>query len=602
MPGQTLQARYRIENEMGRGGFGAVYRAWDGNLNRWCAIKENLQVSPEAQRQFKREATVLANLSHPNLPRVIDHFSLSGHRQYLVMDFVEGEDLASLSERQGRIPIDQAVKWISQVADSLVFLHSLEPPVFHRDIKPANIRITPKGQAMLVDFGLVKVSAPQSQTTVGAQAITPGYAPPEQYGHGVTDARTDVYALGATLYRLLTGQVPLESVQRLSGAELPPPNRLNPQIPPYISQAIEHAIAIDPERRYQSVAEFKAALSPGNAPYVGRPPAPAVGRDVPPIPRTIVVSPEEAYPSRAPARVSPASPAQKTRRGGSPLLMIGGGVIVLALFVITIVGLGGWLVISSQMSARSTEDARKTFTVVAQNQETSTEVVRSTNTAASILTLTAEPIVTATAQAGLTATAEAAANATALAAPTATAKARDDYISSLFAGAKIVYGPTDGTLPHDPANNKIEYIEADVSVSSFIVDVQFANPYPTSVGKWVNGLAFNLANDNQYRLTMASTAYWDFNDFYENNKQIDKTVADGHTSVIQTDASGTNLIRFVRKDSRGWVYINGQFVTELDLSAWGNLESIWVATGMVVDSEFAGQTTDYFGFTIWSLP
>src|SRR5512137_2167770 len=171
--GQVFNNRYRIVKLLGQGGFGAVYRAWDSNLNKPCALKENLDVSPEAQRQFMREATILANLSHPNLPRVTDHFSLPGQGQYLVMDFVEGEDLASLQQRQGgALPVGQVLGWINQVADALTYMHSLQPPVVHRDIKPANIRITPEGRAMLVDFGLVKIYDPGMQTTLGARAVT----------------------------------------------------------------------------------------------------------------------------------------------------------------------------------------------------------------------------------------------------------------------------------------------------------------------------------------------------------------------------------------------------------------------------------------------
>ncbi|MFM8322352.1 MAG: serine/threonine-protein kinase, partial [Chloroflexota bacterium] len=250
----VLLNRYRIEHELGRGGFGAVYRAWDQNLSRTCAVKENLDTSTEAQRQFQREATTLANLSHPNLPRVTDHFSLPSQGQYLVMDFVDGEDLASYLAREGRVPLDQALDWAFQALDALVYLHSRQPPVLHRDIKPANLRLTPDGRVMLVDFGLVKMYDPSLKTTLGARAVTPGYAPPEQYGTGRTDARSDIYALGATLYRMLSGADPLESVQRIAGGQLAPARELNPHVPPALSQALEKAMALDPGQRFQSAA------------------------------------------------------------------------------------------------------------------------------------------------------------------------------------------------------------------------------------------------------------------------------------------------------------------------------------------------------------
>jgi serine/threonine-protein kinase len=259
-----LEGRYHIENELGRGGFGAVFKALDLRLNKPVAVKENLDASPEAQRQFAREATVLANLAHPNLPRVIDHFSVPDQGQYLVMDFVAGEDLNTMIERDKVIPLEPAVSWAAQVADALDYLHSQQPPILHRDVKPANIRITrssgPHGRAMLVDFGLVKYSDPSVKTTMGARAITPGYAPPEQYGVGYTDTRTDIYALGATLYAAVTGREPVESVQRMTGMVVLPASTVDPNIPAALSRAIDRAMALEPDQRYQSAADFRAAL------------------------------------------------------------------------------------------------------------------------------------------------------------------------------------------------------------------------------------------------------------------------------------------------------------------------------------------------------
>ncbi len=258
--GSILQDRYRLGAELGRGGFGAVYKAWDTHLNRPCAIKENLEASFEAQRQFIREASVLADLHHPNLPRVTDYFLIPNAGQYLVMDFVEGEDLHHLVEKRGPLPIEQAVAWIIQVSQALEYLHEHQPPILHRDIKPANIRITTKGKAMLVDFGLVKLFDPNLRTTIGARAVTPGYAPPEQYGRGMTDARTDVYAIAATLYYALTAEDPLESVQRVSGEHNPRADELNHRVPISLAFITEKGLALSPEERYQSAAEFRMAL------------------------------------------------------------------------------------------------------------------------------------------------------------------------------------------------------------------------------------------------------------------------------------------------------------------------------------------------------
>jgi len=264
--GQVLISRYRIVNLLGQGGFGAVYRVWDTSLGCPCALKENLGSSPDAQKQFRQEAILLSNLIHPNLPRVTDHFFVPAQGQYLVMDFVEGEDLQKKVERNaGPLPVLQVLPWIEQICDALTYLHTRVPAVIHRDIKPANIRITvdaanPLGNAVLVDFGIAKVYDPSLKTTVGARALTPGYSPLEQYGHGKTDSRTDLYALGATLYTVLTAQVPVDSLQRQMGKPLLAPCTLNQAIPPDMENVILHAMQIDPVQRFATAAEFKAAL------------------------------------------------------------------------------------------------------------------------------------------------------------------------------------------------------------------------------------------------------------------------------------------------------------------------------------------------------
>lgn len=325
--GRVLQGRYRIERELGRGGFGAVYCAWDTNVNRRCAVKENLEIAAEGRRQFSREATILANLSHPNLPRVTDHFSIPGQGQYLVMDFVEGEDLGSLVDRQGKIPVEQVLNWMIQVADALAYIHSQQPPVLHRDIKPANIRLTPSGQAMLVDFGLVKVFDPVLKTTMGARAVTPGYAPPEQYGQGRTDHRTDLYALGATLYTLLTGQEPLESVQRVAGRQMVSVCVANPNVSPKLGEVVERAMALEPSRRYQSANEFKAALQECQA--ASSTPIMVARVSPPPLAPTMQLA-EPALPGPVVRQI----PAQKSREKRKTLwIWVGLGALVLVGFI-----------------------------------------------------------------------------------------------------------------------------------------------------------------------------------------------------------------------------------------------------------------------------
>ena len=270
--GEIVYQRYRIVKLLAQGGFGTLYRAWDTALGRPCALKENLDPSPGGQRQFLREAKILANLIHPGLPRVTDYFLIQGQSQCLVMDYVEGQDLQEmLEDRGGPLPEARVQVWASQICDALIYLHSQTPPVIHRDIKPANIKITPQGQAVLVDFGIAKVYDPKLKTTLGAQAFTPGYSPFEQYGKGKTDPRTDIYALGATLYTLLTAREPPESIQRVVNDPLVPPRQLNLSLSLRTSAAVMKAMQMDPTQRFPNAADFKAALTP---PPAFRPPAP----------------------------------------------------------------------------------------------------------------------------------------------------------------------------------------------------------------------------------------------------------------------------------------------------------------------------------------
>ena len=299
--GFLLQDRYRIDRVLGHGGMGAVYLALDESLGIQCAVKENLNASPDSERQFRREATLLASLRHPNLPRTTNHFIL-GSQQYLVMDFVEGEDLKERLARQHPLPEDTVLCWVYEICDALTYLHTRQPVIIHRDIKPANIKLTASQDAMLVDFGIAKATGTGQKTTTGAVALTPGYAPPEQYGMGRADPRTDEYALAATVYTLLTNHTPPDSMERLLGnAELVPPNQLRTDISPTVNDAIMRALSVRPDARFASVADFKAALR-GEIPAT-----PTVGPGMQP---TIVAGGQATVLHSAPGTVNVAGSAE----------------------------------------------------------------------------------------------------------------------------------------------------------------------------------------------------------------------------------------------------------------------------------------------------
>ena len=209
--GEVLRGRYKVRERIGQGGAGSIYLADDLRLEgRQCALKEveydralSENLLEEARQQFLREATILARLDHPNLPKVSDFFS-NGPRDYLVMDYVPGKDLRTMvldARREKKfLPEQEVLGWAHQLADALNYLHTQEPAIIHRDIKPSNLKITPSGLLKLVDFGLVKIMAPEEITITVIQGQgTALYTPIEQYGadEAHTDARADIYAFGA---------------------------------------------------------------------------------------------------------------------------------------------------------------------------------------------------------------------------------------------------------------------------------------------------------------------------------------------------------------------------------------------------------------------
>jgi serine/threonine-protein kinase len=273
--GEVLHSRYRILERIGQGGMGNIYLADDTRLEgRKCALKEveydrglPPTVLQQAQEQFLREATVLARLDHPNLPKVSDFFS-GNLREYLVMDYVPGKDLRDLMMEARRkkafLPEPEVLGWAGQLADALNFLHQQDPPIIHRDIKPSNLKITPNNVLKLVDFGLVKIMAPDEVTITIIQGQgTALYTPMEQYGSddAHTDIRADIFSMGATFYHLLTNEPPSDARRRfLDSDSLLPLREINSKISPRTENAILWAMALHPDDRPQNVVEFRDAL------------------------------------------------------------------------------------------------------------------------------------------------------------------------------------------------------------------------------------------------------------------------------------------------------------------------------------------------------
>lgn len=360
--GSLLSGRYHIVQLMGKGGFGAVYKALDERFQgqRVVAIKEmsDAQLNPsekaKALQDFRREADLLVPLSHPNLPNVSDFFE-EGGKAYLVMEFVEGETLEKKQEEAGG-PLDEALVmgWALQLCNVLNYLHTRPHPIIFRDMKPSNVMVTREREIKLIDFGIARVfkaTVTKDTSLLGSQ----GYAPLEQYGRGQTDARSDIYALGATLYDLLTHEVPADSpTRRVNPGAFETPHQLNSAISAATEAIVLKAMEEEPRNRFQSAAEMYQAImasgvvppnSPG-LPTSGSIPGFPISQPLPTYPTTphgltqpnsskrspVIVTPPSIAPSKTPA-VPQAGQPRITRRG----ILIGG---IAAATAVTVGGLG----------------------------------------------------------------------------------------------------------------------------------------------------------------------------------------------------------------------------------------------------------------------
>ncbi len=269
-----LHQRYRIIRELGQGGFGKVYEALDDKLDCIVAIKERLAKmdSEKMRRAFEKEAKLLANLRHPVLPKVMDHF-FAGQGQYLVMEFIEGDDLARLlSKWKQPFSVEQVLAWAEELLKALEYLHTRSEVILHRDIKPGNIKLTHEGEIFLLDFGLAKGYAGEmlvpesSQRSSSIHGYTAAYAPLEQFNNSGTNEQSDIYALGATLYHLLTGRAPVNAAQRYTKMEMEgrdpllPAHEVYSAVPQHVSLVLTQAMAMSRRERLRSAAEMRQAL------------------------------------------------------------------------------------------------------------------------------------------------------------------------------------------------------------------------------------------------------------------------------------------------------------------------------------------------------
>ncbi len=269
-PNRILKDRYQIISLLGQGGMGSVYRGFDTALDRPVAVKQlrpgvaaDATTTAAIEQQFEREAKILAALTQPNLPRVTDYFT-DDNVPYLIMDYIEGDTLSDLlKQKPNGFPENQVLNWADQILSALEYIH--QHGVIHRDIKPGNLRLTPDGRIFLVDFGLSKsLQSEHPDTATMMRGVgTAEYAPPEQYDStlGHTDARADIYSLGATLYHLLVGKAPASVTQRMAEPQMFQPARdTGALISPQVDQVISRAMEIERAKRFPSAADMRAAL------------------------------------------------------------------------------------------------------------------------------------------------------------------------------------------------------------------------------------------------------------------------------------------------------------------------------------------------------
>ena len=265
-PGLVLQERYQIVRSLGNGGMGAVYEALDLRLDTSVALKQAFSADPRLRKQFEQEARLLAQLHHPALPRVSDYFT-EGERVFLVMQFIAGDDLAEIISKQpGPLPRNQVIAWADQLLDALVYLHTRDRQIIHRDIKPHNLKLTGNGRIALLDFGLAKAESDTTASSASVFGFTRRYSPPEQMQDQGTSPLSDIYALGATLYHLVTGVKPADALVRAKAVgqslddPLTPANEIHAAVGPEVAAILQRALALDPQKRFRSADEFRDSL------------------------------------------------------------------------------------------------------------------------------------------------------------------------------------------------------------------------------------------------------------------------------------------------------------------------------------------------------
>jgi tRNA A-37 threonylcarbamoyl transferase component Bud32 len=619
--GRTF-GKYEIQRELGRGGMAAVYLAYQGDLDRHVALKvlpREFMHERNYLERFRREVRTIANLRHPHILTVHDFGEEDGWT-YLVMNYVEGDTLADRIEASGnQMSLPLVVRITGQIASALDFAHGRG--IIHRDIKPANVLMDQQDNAYLADFGIVKLAEANEQLTGSGMVGTPSYMAPEMSGAGSISPLVDVYALGVTLYQMLTGELPYKGdtpVGVMMGhtfQPIPDARTLRPDIPTDFQRVINRTLDKDPAKRYQSAGAIFADLQQAGvgqraaATLIEVPAAPTNPAGYSSLDATMpeAVRPYGSIPATPPPPVyqpparhdtSAPPPAMQTPRtkGSTKLLLPAGIVITLVVCVGLPLLVGGTILGKNMLDQNATAAARET--AVAEAQASGTANTIATHTAAPHATATAQEQASATAQAQATGTenAQATASAEAQSNQEESYQATQDFLSGLISNAPIAFGLEDRTL-RMVDNGYTEGIDSGTDVTNFFAIADF---FPHVSGRWSIGYIFrsDVSSGMQYLMVVRYTGEWEFGllDADEANSYV--LIDSGKTSAVSPTAN--NLLLIVH-ERYGEFHLNDTLVTELDLSEFTGSGTVWACSDFYPDDTHAG-TVDVEGFGVWELP
>lgn len=642
---QQTFGRYIIQDRIGKGGMATIFRAQDPMFGREVALKvlpREFLHDPSFRGRFEREARTIATLEHPAIVPVYD-FGEDHGQPYLVMRFMRGGSLADRI-RSGPLSVEDAAHVLQRIGSALDHAHNRG--IVHRDLKPGNILFDEYGDPFLADFGIVKIAEATATLTGGGIVGTPAYMSPEQvHGDQEIDGRSDIYALGVILFEMLTGQMPYraDTPAKLMMAHVlnPTPRILEvrPDLPAECNAVITKAMAKDRAERYNSASEMAQVLTGTyERPPITAAAAAAAATIVEPMPTAArpttagamgqqtaaSVSPATYPPTPPPGVITPPPQADEGEGKGRskillPVLAVIGVLLCCGVAVVAFMQFGGPEIVFGESTATPTA-------AIAEQDETAVpgetpviaatespiaptsveeEVVDADATAAAEADVAeataeaAEEIEQATAEAG--AATDEATQATSVA-EAATAEAGEMLTVAIDTVQRLrqvdpVIGPSEGTLAHTE-DGFIDAQYAGVNVADFAAEATFAVPYSRLDGSWDIGFMFRDAGiDNQLRLAIESNGVWSL----ANQSGSDfNLIAEGQLENLNTSVGESNKVLLLTQGATGYLFVNDEFISELDLSERTDPGDFALAIGLYEGNEVEGEQTGYSDFAIWT--